>query len=344
MTPGATITCPVCGAPREPGVPRCSYCGSWLVVFPDDATDTPVEEEILRHHITRFRAALDHDSGDVVALHGLGVALRSLGLIDDAIRVLTRAASRRPEALGIQRALAGTLLDAVLRSPDDARMWRDVRRQADRIIALDPGAVEGWRLLAEVALRTRDDAALVALAPDLASHDANGEHTRLIARLRELGDRQFRDWRWSDAVDTWEALAALDPTAGRMALVGFLLEHARLVPRSTGRIWRALRQTMALRGDFRQSNLAALALGVGIAVVVSVGTRLAVPDLFAPVTVIGLVLIPIVTLVVVRTLLVGWPPFPTSAQPWRGISTSEIVAVARAIASMIDRVRPAGGP
>lgn len=344
MTASATVTCPVCGAPRGPGVPRCSYCGSWLVVFPDEANHEAVDQALLREHVSRFRDTLDRDPDNVVALHGLGVALRNLGLTDDAIRVLARAANRRPEALGIQRALAGTLLDAVLRHPDDTRMWRDVRRQADRILALDPAAVEGWRLHGQAALRTQDNPALVALAPELARHDPDGDHREIADYLWALGDRQFRDWRWSEAVDTWEALAALDPIAGRTALVGFLLDNARLVPRAAGPVWRALRQTMALRGAFRQSTLAALALGVGIAVMSAVVAAISAPGLFPVVTVIGLALLPIVTLVAVRTWLVGWPPFPTRTQPWRGVSTPEIVAVAREIAPSIDGIRPTGGP
>jgi len=344
MIAGSTLTCPVCGAPREPGASRCSYCGSWLVVLVDETQEGAVDEAIVRERIAHFRDVLARDPDDLMALHGLGVALRSLGLIDDATRVLVRAASRRPEVLGIQRALAGTLLDAVRRHPDDARMWRDVRRQADRILALDPDAVEGWRLRAEVALRTGDDSGLVELAPDLARFDPEGDHRRFARRLREIGERQFRDWRWSDAVDTWEALAALDPIAGRTALVAFLLDNARLVPRSAGAVWQALRQTMALRGTFRQSTLAAIALGVAIAVALAVVTRVLAPSIFPAVAVIGLLVLPALTLVAVRTWVVGWPPFPTPKRPWRGVGTAEIVAVARAIAPEIDRIRPSGGP
>lgn len=339
MTERVALTCPVCGAPRAPSASRCGYCGSWLAVFPDDS-DTPLAGAAVREYVARFRAALARDPDDVVAMHGLGVGLRSLGLLDDAIRVLVRAANRRPEALEVQRALAGTLLDAVRLRPDDARMWRDVRRQADRILALDPGAPEGWRLRAEAALATRDADALVALAPELAARDPEGDHGAVMAALERAGERRYRDWQWEGAVDAWAALATLDPRAGRAALVAFLLDNSRLVPRSAGRTWRALRQTMALRGDFRLSFLASLALGLALAIALAALTWATNRDLFPPVVSIGIVLLPILAAVLARAWLVGWPPFPVPAQPWRGVPTREIVAVARAIAPRIDRIRP----
>jgi tetratricopeptide (TPR) repeat protein len=340
VTARSALSCPVCGAPREPGVARCAYCGSWLVVFPDETDETAVDIGLLRERVDAFRRALAADPDDVVALHGLGVAYRTLGLLDDAIPILARAANRQPESLGIQRALAGTLLDAVRLRPDDLRMWRDVRRQADRILALDPDAVEGWRLVAEASLRSRDDDALIALAPDLAWHDPDGDHHRVADHLRQLGEYRYGDWRWEGAVDAWAALAALDPRMGRTALVAFLLENARLVDRSAGRVWRALRQTMALRGDFRLSTLASIALGVALAVALAAAVYFTNRNLFPPVVAIGIVLLPLLSAVLVRAWLVGWPPFPVSAHPWRGVSTGEIVTVARRVAPTIDRIRP----
>ncbi|HEV2127119.1 MAG TPA: hypothetical protein VGR22_00695 [Thermomicrobiales bacterium] len=338
MNGPAQLTCPVCGAPRQPGTTRCAYCGSWLVIFPGE--DLPADEAAVQEHVARFREVLDRDPHDVVAMHGLGVALRTLGLIDDATRILTRAANRRPESLAIQRALAGTLRDAVRNRPDDPRMWRDVRRQADRILALDPGAVDGWRLQAEVALRTRDAEALITLAPDLARHDPDGGHRAVARRLRQLGDRWFRDWRWPEAVDAWEALAALDPAAGRTALAAFLVENARLVPRSEGRIWRAVRQTMALRGDFRTSTLAALVLGLAAAIALALATWWLARDRFPVVTVIGLLVLPLLNTIAVRTWLAGWPPFSVPHRPWSEIGTEEMARVARMIAPKIEHIRP----
>ncbi len=340
MTSRPALSCPVCGAPREPGVARCVFCGSWLLVFPDEQQDASIDASLLRERIAAFRRVLAADPDDVMALYGLGVAYRTLGLLDDAIPVLARAANRRPEALGIQRALAGTLLDTVRRNPGDERLWRDVRRQADRILALDPDAAEGWRLHGEVALRTRDAAALIAVAPSLARHDPDGElHREVAQRLRQLGERRYLDWQWDGAVDAWEALAALDAREGRTALVAFLMENARLVDRSAGRVWRALRQTMALRGDFRLSMLASLALGLALAIALSVLVYFTSQRLFPPVFSIGVVLLPIASAVLARAWLVGWPPFPAPRQPWRGVRTSEIVAVARDVAPRIDRVR-----
>ncbi len=310
------------------------------MIFPDHRGQESVDEGLLRDHVARFRDDLARDPDDVVALHGLGVAYRNLGLLDDATAVLARAANRQPEALGIQRALAGTLLDAVRRRPDDARMWRDVRRQADRILALDPDAVEGWRLHEAAAVAARHDDALISLASDLATHDPDGDHEQAILRLREVSERRFDDWRWIGAVDAWQALAALDPVAGRTGLVAFLLQNSRLVPRSSGRVWRAVRQTMALRGDFRLSTFAALALGVALAIAIALGAYWTDRDAFPAVAVIALVILPMLSLVAVRTWLVGWPPLPAPHQPWRDISTAEIVRVARAIAPLIDRIRP----
>ena len=334
------LQCPVCGAPREPGADRCDYCGSWLLAIPDPDYPGGVREYVVREHVARFRAQLDAKSDDVVALHGLGVAYRSLGLFDDAIRVLARAANLRPEALNIQRALAGTLHDAVRRQPAEQRMWRDVRRQADRIIALEPDSSEGWWLRAEVALQTRDHTGLLAVTPHLARHDAGGDHAAFVRYMRETGDRQHHDWQWSDAVASWAALAHLDEIAGRTALVGFLLQNAKLVPRSAGDVWRALRQTMALRGEFRQTTFAAIALGVALAFVVGAMSMFVAPVWFPALLIIGLVFWPVVVLVVARWWLVGWPPFPTPVQPWANVETDEIVRVAREIAPMIERLRP----
>lgn len=341
MTGPAVVRCPVCGGPRQPGTSRCEYCGSWLLVFPDNDA-AAVDERTVREHAIRFRTAVERNPDDIVALHGLGVAYRNLGLLDDAIRVLARAANKRPEALNIQRALAGTLYDAVRRQPSESRMWRDVRRQADRMIALDPDSVEGWRLRSEVALHSGDDAGLVALAPELAKFDPEGDYRAVAERLQVLGEQWLHDWRWDAAVDAWEALAAIDPTAGRTALVRFLLQNARLVPRSSGNVWRALRQTMALRGAFRQSMLAALALGIAVFIIMSVlGVWLFRSAGYTSLFVIGgLVVWPIVTIIAVRAWLVGWPPFPTPRQPWRHVTTSEMVRVARTIVPEIERVRP----
>ncbi len=340
MTARSALTCPVCGAPREPGFDQCAYCGSWLVVFPDADEIVPLDEALIRERIAVFRDALSHDADDPVALHGIGVAFRALGLLDDATRALARAANRRPEALSIQRALAGTLLDAVRRYPNDPRMWRDVRRQAERILALDQEAVEGWRLLAECALRTRDTDTLIAVAPGLARHDREGDHRDVARRLLDVGERRFQQWDWRGAVDAWAALAAVDARAGRAALVSFLLENARLVPRSAGPVWGALRQTMALRGDFRLSALASIAIGLGLAIALAMIVYFLDRDLFPPVAAVGIVLLPLLTLVAVRWWLAGWPPFPVPSRPWREIPTRDIVAVARRVAPAIDRIRP----
>jgi tetratricopeptide (TPR) repeat protein len=337
------LACPVCGAPRTPGVARCDYCGSWLAIFVD-VDDAAVEETVIREHISTFRNVLDARPDDVVALHGLGVALRSLGLVDDAIRSLARAANRRPESLAIQCALAGTLLDAVRDRPDDARMWRDVRRQADRVLALDPDAVDGWRLRAEVVLRTGDDAALIALVPDLARYDPDGDHRRIARRLKSAGDRWFLDWRWPEAVDAWAALAVLDPAAGRGALAGFLTENARLVPRSERRVWRAVRQTMASSGGLRMSTLAALALGLATAVALALLTFWLDRDLVLIVTALGVLILPVLSAIAVRTWLTGWPPYPVPRRPWAAVGTGDLVRVARMIAPDIERIQPTASP
>jgi tetratricopeptide (TPR) repeat protein len=340
MSATVAIVCPVCGAPREPGGDRCDYCGSWLLATPNATFPDGVRDDLVREHVARFRTQIESNAADVVALHGLGVAFRNLGLLDDAIQVLVRAANLRPESLNIQRALAGTLHDAVRRQPAEGRMWRDVQRQADRIIALDPDSSEGWWLRAEVALRSRDHARLLAVAPDLASYDVGGDHAAFIAYLEEAGRKQIRDWRWPNAVDSWEALAALDDNAGRTALVAFLLQNVRLVPRGAGRVWRALRQTMALRGDFRQSGIAAIALGVAVAfAVTAIGLALA-SHLFPAMLLVGLIVWPLITWLVMRWRLVGWPPWPTPRQPWADIATEEIVRVARDVAPMIEKIRP----
>jgi hypothetical protein len=340
VTARTALTCPVCGAPREPGRDQCPYCGSWLVVFPDVGEAVPIDEALIRERIAVFRDALARDADDPVALHGIGVGYRALGLLDDATRALARAANRRPESLSIQRALAGTLLDAVRRYPNDPRMWRDVRRQAERMLALDGESVEGWRLLAEAALRTRDIDALIDLAPSIARYDRGGDHRDVARRLLDVGERRFRAWGWRGAVDAWAALAAVEPRAGRTALVAFLLENARLVPRSVGPVWRAVRQTMALRGDFRLSAIASLALGVALAIALALLVYLTNRDLFPPVAAVGIVMLPLLSLVAVRVWLAGWPPFPVPKRPWRGIPTRDIVAVARRVAPAIDRIRP----
>jgi hypothetical protein len=219
-------------------------------------------------------------------------------------------------------------------------MWRDVRRQAERMLALDGESVEGWRLLAEAALRTRDIDALIDLAPSIARYDRGGDHRDVARRLLDVGERRFREWEWRGAVDAWAALAAVDPRAGRTALVAFLLENARLVPRSVGPVWRAVRQTMALRGDFRLSAIASLALGVALAIALALLVYLTNRDLFPPVAAVGIVMLPLLSLVAVRVWLAGWPPFPVPKRPWRGIPTRDIVAVARRVAPAIDRIRP----
>ncbi len=301
-----------------------------------------VHEDVIREHVHRFRTQLDANAADVVALHGLGVAFRNLGLLDDAITVLARAANLRPEALSIQRALAGTLHDAVRRRPGERQMWRDVQRQADRIIALDPDSAEGWWLRADVALQTRDHDGLLAIAPNLARYDVAGDHENFVVYLQGAGRQQFHEWRWPDAVDSWEALAALDEVAGRTALVAFLLQNARLVPRNAGAVWHALRQTMALRGDFRQAGIAAVALGVALAFVVAAIGLVIAPGLFPAMLMIGLVLWPIMIWLVMRWWLVGWPPWLPPRRPWSDIETEEIARVAHDVAPMIERVRPGG--
>ena len=333
------LTCPVCGAPREPGVARCAYCGSWLAVF-GGASDEQVDEPVLQEHIARFREALAHDPDDVVALHGTGVALRTLGLYDDAIRVLARAANRRPESLAIQRALAGTLRDAVRSDPADQRIWRDVRRQANRMLALDPDAADGWRLRAEVALRTGDDAELISLAPKLATYDREESHRAVARRFRELGVHWYRDWQWERAVDAWAALAAIDPRAGRGVLVAFLMDNVRLIPRSTGAVWRASRRTMSLEGAFRQSTLASLVLGIAIGMTLAIGAWWFGWSALLLVVVLSIAVVPVLVVVLVRTWLVGWPPFVRDRAPWTSVSTDDMVGVARRIAPEIARIRP----
>lgn len=343
MTPATTLGCPVCGAPRQPATARCDYCGSWLLVFPPDDDNADVDEPRVREHIDRLRSELKKRPEDVAALHGLGVGYRSLGLLDDATRVLTRAANMQPESLNIQRALAGTLFDAVRLHPEAPNMWRDVRRQADRIIALDAHSVDGWRLRAEVVLQSGADSELIALAPNVARHAPAEDLHRVTERLTVLGDAWLSDWRWDDAVDAWEALGAVEPLTGRARLVAFLLQNSRLVTRSDRSVWRALRQTLALRGDFRQSTMASLALGVAVFIVMSViGVWLAGPGFAGSITIGGMVVWPLATVLVVRTWLVGWPPVPVPKHPWRNVSTEQMVATARSIAPRIERVRPRG--
>jgi hypothetical protein len=159
-------------------------------------------------------------------------------------------------------------------------------------------------------------------------------------RLLDLGERRFREWDWRGAVDAWAALAAVDARAGRTALVAFLLENSRLVPRSVGPVWRAVRQTLALRGDFRLSALASLAVGVALAIALALLVYLMNRELFPPVAAIGIVVLPLLSLVATRVWLAGWPPFPVPKRPWRGIPTRDIVAVASRVAPLIDRIRP----
>jgi hypothetical protein len=98
---------------------------------------------------------------------------------------------------------------------------------------------------------------------------------------------------------------------------------------------------MALRGDFRMSTLAALTIGLAVAIASVLLAFWLDRDLIPIVTVLGVIVLPVLSVVVVRTWLAGWPPYPVPGFPWAAVGTDDLVRAAREIAPDIERIRPA---
>lgn len=93
------LSCPVCGAPFNPNDPRCTYCGSVVVIRTDHPRIDPklLNKAVVDEHIAKYRRSVRQDANDETAHYGLGVAYFNLGLLDEAAAELTEAARLMPE-------------------------------------------------------------------------------------------------------------------------------------------------------------------------------------------------------------------------------------------------------
>lgn len=225
------LTCPVCGAPFPPEGDRCGYCGSIVVLKTDHPRIDPrrLNKLVIDEHIADYRRAVRANTNDETAHYGLGVAYFNLGLIDEAVDELSRAARLMPENPNIQAQLAVALRESARRGNSDAA--RQMHRRIETALHLDPRHTEALMLKGQVLLDDEDYAGAVAAFRELDAADAGRSHPKLVEALEGEYQEALKRRDWPDVRGVCDALAAVDPKAARRLMVGLLNQHQRHVPK-----------------------------------------------------------------------------------------------------------------
>lgn len=168
------LSCPVCGASIKHDAERCEYCGSYIVIKTNlpKLSRASLNQAVIQDHIQEFRRRSRANLYDEEARYGLGVAYYTLGLLEDAVRELTDAATLMPENSSIQVQLAIVFRD-LYQAGDDAAFKSMVQR-VNTTLKLDPNNIDALALLYVIQLADGD----VEKA------------TRTIARLRSLSSER----------------------------------------------------------------------------------------------------------------------------------------------------------
>ena len=153
------LVCPVCSAPLAANDSRCPYCGTVVVVAVGTARIDPaqIDREVVDEQIEAFRAELRNRPTDAAAArahYGLGVAYFNLGLTDDAVDALLKAARLTPENPRIQAQLAAVYAERAERG--DRAADAKARDRIGRALRVDPDCAEALLVLAELELRAGD--------------------------------------------------------------------------------------------------------------------------------------------------------------------------------------------
>ncbi len=150
------LVCPVCSAPLDPDTARCPYCGTVVVVAVGTARIDPaqIDRAVVDEQIDAFRAQLRNRPTDAEAArahYGLGVAYFNLGLTDDAVDALLKAARLTPENPRIQAQLAAVYAERAERG--DRAADAKARDRIGRALRVDPDCAEALLVLAALELR-----------------------------------------------------------------------------------------------------------------------------------------------------------------------------------------------
>lgn len=208
-----SLECPVCGAPFAPGVDRCVYCGSILVLQTDHPRIDPraLNRAVVSERIAEFRDTLKREPGNVTAHYGLGVAYYNLGLTEAAIRELDHACRITPENPHIHTQLAVAYREE-LRSGEPAAR-EEMEDHIQYALRLDPDNVEAMLLQAELDLEREHHAKAIghlerayALEPERAREKLRDALMQSIRWRERNGHATGEQWARIEAVDPDVAL------------------------------------------------------------------------------------------------------------------------------------------
>lgn len=144
------LSCPVCGAPLDLHVDRCSYCRSIIVLKTERTRIDPnsLNRAVIDENILEFRKAVRKDPYDEAAHYGLGLAYFNLGLLTEAADQLSHAAQLMPENPDIHIQLALVFKEIFDKGETTAK--DQMVERLKKTLLLDPKHTEGIMLKADL--------------------------------------------------------------------------------------------------------------------------------------------------------------------------------------------------
>ncbi len=231
MAQVVALVCPVCGGPLNPNEERCNFCGSYVVIktHMPRLSRAALNQSLIQQHIDDFRNRTRSHPYDVEAHYGLGVAYFSLGLINDSISELGKAARLTPENPHIQAQLAIVLRES-LRAGNNAAE-QQLKEHLHTALMLDPEHPEANMLNMQMLLDTGHLAQAVRNYDSLPGTVQDHTRANLAAALEREGQHCLRTKNWAGAQWCWQSLEPLDNAAAKRLQIEFLRLHEWLVPR-----------------------------------------------------------------------------------------------------------------
>lgn len=242
------LSCPVCGASLTPDSERCPYCGSYIII----KTDLPkldrksLNQSVIQDHINTFRQRIRTNDYDEEAHYGLGLAYYSLGLLDDAIEELSRAARLMPENPHIQAQLAIAHYDSYKSGDTAAETQMNSRIQ--RALLLDPDHLEANVLKMELLIDRSQYSTVIRALPDLLPDAQARVRGKVVRSLETTFEQRLSNRKWDGAAWCWMTLQPLDDAAAKQLAIQFLQVHQSLVPKKLMFVPKSNNRTGSLLG------------------------------------------------------------------------------------------------
>lgn len=168
--------------------------------------DWALREKDLGAALTHYRAALERDSGNLLALIGIGRASRGMGLLAEAREALERGLAINPRIFALQFEL-GLVSEGQGRAADAAAHF-------ERAASLAPGRRMAWRFAGSAMLRVgRQDDALRAFERAASLGDPT------VLTHRNLTILLFQKRSYEDALKHAEVVLGIEPRDAQTSLL-----------------------------------------------------------------------------------------------------------------------------